>query len=153
MISATYFLFTSLSTVGFGDYHPKNDFERCIVATVLLFGVAIFSYILGEFLNIVTTLLDLNKEYDEGTDLNKFFGTLKKFNGMIHLEDEFIERFENFFEYKWSNDRNLAFQSDDDLKIFHQMPLELQTNMFRQFLFKDVLHIFRHYFDLKRFDI
>lgn len=153
MIIATYFLFTTLSTVGFGDYHPENDFERCIIVTVFLFGVAIFSYILGEFLNIVTTIYYLNKEYDEGIDLNKFFGTLKKFNRMIHLEDEFIDNFENFFEYKWSDDRNLAFQTHADLKIFHQMPIEVQTNIYRQFLFKDVIHIFRHYFDLKRFDI
>jgi len=45
----TYFFFTSLATVGFGDFTPKGDLERMIITFVLLFGVAIFSYIMGEF--------------------------------------------------------------------------------------------------------
>ena len=48
-IIVTYYMFTSLSTVGFGDYHPRSDFERIFIAMVLLFGVAIFSYIMGNF--------------------------------------------------------------------------------------------------------
>jgi len=45
-----YFAFTSLSTVGFGDYNPKSDFERFIIAFSLFIGVNIFSMILGNFL-------------------------------------------------------------------------------------------------------
>ena len=43
---AIYFAFTSLATVGFGDLYPKSDFERLFIAFILLFGVAIFSYIM-----------------------------------------------------------------------------------------------------------
>tara|TARA_B110001450_G_C17380459_1_gene383465 strand:- start:452 stop:586 length:135 start_codon:yes stop_codon:yes gene_type:complete len=42
-----YFTFTSLSTVGFGDLNPRSNSERILTAVILLFGVAIFSYILG----------------------------------------------------------------------------------------------------------
>ena len=52
-IIVTYFAFTSLSTVGFGDYHPRGDLERLICAFILLFGVAIFSYIMGNFISIL----------------------------------------------------------------------------------------------------
>ena len=52
-IIATYFAFTSLSTVGFGDYHPRSDIERLLCAFILLFGVAIFSYIMGNFISIL----------------------------------------------------------------------------------------------------
>jgi hypothetical protein len=45
----TYFFFTSLATVGFGDFAPKSDLERLLMAVVLLIGVAIFSYIMGDF--------------------------------------------------------------------------------------------------------
>jgi len=48
-----YFAFTSLSTVGFGDLNPRSDFERIFVAFMLLFGVAIFSYIMGVFIEIL----------------------------------------------------------------------------------------------------
>ena len=43
-LTASYFAFTTLSTVGFGDYYPVSDIERFCGAFVLLFGVATFSY-------------------------------------------------------------------------------------------------------------
>ena len=52
-IAVTYFAFTSLSTVGFGDLHPRSDCERLITAFILLFGVAIFSYVMGNFIEIL----------------------------------------------------------------------------------------------------
>lgn len=52
-LKVVYFAFTSLSTIGFGDFHPKSDFERSMCALILLFGVAIFSYIMGIFINIL----------------------------------------------------------------------------------------------------
>ena len=42
-----YYSFTSLSTVGFGDFHPRSDFERLVCAAMLTFGVAIFSILMG----------------------------------------------------------------------------------------------------------
>lgn len=48
-----YFAFTSLSTVGFGDFNPRGDIERILCAFILLFGVAIFSYIMGNFIDIL----------------------------------------------------------------------------------------------------
>lgn len=48
-VTVMYYAFTSMSTVGFGDYHPRSDYERVLVAFILLFGVTIFSYIMGTF--------------------------------------------------------------------------------------------------------
>ena len=50
LIIATYFAFTSLSTVGLGDFHPRGNIERVCTGFMLLFGVAIFSYIMGNFI-------------------------------------------------------------------------------------------------------
>jgi len=47
VVTMVYFTFTSLSTVGFGDLNPRSNSERILTAVILLFGVAIFSYILG----------------------------------------------------------------------------------------------------------
>lgn len=54
-----YFAFTTLSTVGFGDYYPISDLERVIGAIMLLAGVAIFSYIMGNFIEILNKFKDL----------------------------------------------------------------------------------------------
>ena len=42
-----YFMFTTLSTVGFGDFNPKSEVERTIMTFILLIGVATFSYIMS----------------------------------------------------------------------------------------------------------
>ena len=48
-----YFSFTSLSTVGLGDYVPKSNTERMVGAMTLLFGVMIFSLMMGNFIEIL----------------------------------------------------------------------------------------------------
>lgn len=52
-IIVMYWAFTTLSTVGFGDYNPRSDGERLMCAFFMLFGVAIFSYIMGIFIEIL----------------------------------------------------------------------------------------------------
>lgn len=44
----TYFAFTTLATVGFGDYYAVSIVERAIFTMIFLFGVALFSFIMGE---------------------------------------------------------------------------------------------------------
>jgi hypothetical protein len=52
-IISIYFAFTSLSTVGFGDYAPRGNIERMIGSFILVLGVSIFSYIMGNFIAIL----------------------------------------------------------------------------------------------------
>ena len=48
-----YYSFTTLSTVGFGDFNPKSNFERLIMIVVFVVGVALFSIIQGNFLTTI----------------------------------------------------------------------------------------------------
>ena len=48
-----YWAFTTLSTVGLGDFYPISNFERGLSAFGFLMGVAIFSYMLGNFAEII----------------------------------------------------------------------------------------------------
>jgi hypothetical protein len=88
-VIVSYFMFTSLSTVGFGDYHPRSNTERLFVTVVLLFGVAIQSYIMGNFAGILAQFKDYNDELEEGDLLTEFFGILEKFNRRKKLNIEF----------------------------------------------------------------
>ena len=76
----SYYAFTTLSTVGFGDLHPRSNAERLLCAFLMLAGVAIFSYIMGNFLEILLSIQNLNTEFDEGEKLTKWFGLMKRFN-------------------------------------------------------------------------
>ena len=54
-----YFSFTTLSTVGFGDFEPKSNTERIFVAFGMLAGVAIFSSVLSDFIEMFDVIKDL----------------------------------------------------------------------------------------------
>ena len=109
IITLTYFAFTSLSTVGFGDYCPRSNVERMVGAFMLLCGVAIFSYIMGMFINILQQHNKFAADFEEGLELLRFFGVIKKFNSNLEIDGSVKKRIEAHFEYKWKNDKNLAF--------------------------------------------
>ena len=89
VLSVMYFSFTSLSTVGFGDFNPKSDSERILCSFFMIFGVAIFSYIMGDFIEILNKFQLINAELDEGDELAKFLGLIKRFNGGKDMSQEF----------------------------------------------------------------
>ena len=72
-----YFSFTTLTTVGFGDLNPRSNAERIYMAFGMLIGVAVFSYYMGELIEMISLGSDDDEEAD---DLAKFFGLLKNFN-------------------------------------------------------------------------
>lgn len=61
-----YWSFTTLSTVGLGDFYPMSNYERLMSSFGFLCGVAVFSYIMGNFADVITFILDLNQELEEG---------------------------------------------------------------------------------------
>lgn len=56
-IMMTYFLTTTMATVGLGDLRPHNDFERITCVILMLFGVSFFSYLNTR---VVTTIQIIN---------------------------------------------------------------------------------------------
>lgn len=61
LVICWYFSFTTLSTTGFGDYYPISDIERFISAFIMLFGVAVFSFITANYIVIIQSM-DQNEE-------------------------------------------------------------------------------------------
>ncbi len=47
---------------------------------MLLIGVLVFSYIMGEYIELLEKYKNSQREYDEGDKLKLFFGVLKHFN-------------------------------------------------------------------------
>ena len=102
-----YFAYTTLSTVGFGDFNPRSDFERLICIIILLLGVGIFALIMGNFLDIIDRFKMLDEVIEDGEQLNRFFDTIKKrYNHGFDMNIESKRHIEMFFENKWQNDKN-----------------------------------------------
>jgi hypothetical protein len=85
-LANTYFAMTSLSTVGLGDIRPTNDYDRISASIILLFGVMIFSLIMGIFNEIVDSIRLLNKTFNDSDNLCRFFGLIKNFNSNNEMD-------------------------------------------------------------------
>ena len=125
MLIATYFAFTTLSTVGFGDYCPQSDAERAIGSCVLLFGVLIFSSILNDFVGLIDEFEVYDDPINHGYELTKFFGLIKYFNKNKSLNESLKSRIEDHFNYRWEHNLNQAFENEIEQEIYSQMPIEV----------------------------
>ncbi len=88
----SYFMFTTLSTVGLGDYHPKQNPERIFCAMIMLFGVMITSFVMDNFSKMIQELNSFNKSYDESDRFNLFIGTMKYLNEETPLKPRPVAR-------------------------------------------------------------
>ena len=64
MIAMMYAAFTTLSTVGLGDYHPRSNGERIITALYMLFGAMITSFIMQVLTDVIKQIRFVGKDYD-----------------------------------------------------------------------------------------
>lgn len=147
-VASTYYAFTSLSTVGFGDFHPENSFERLFCALILLVGNGIFGYVLGMFREMVQEVRNLDTDENEDADhLNKFLSLLQHFNGNRPMSAQFKRRLEQYFAYRALNDRNYALgvYNQEDREMLEQLPEDVQIKIYK-FLFTEFLYTFRTFF-------
>ena len=147
LILGTYFAFTTLSTVGFGDLYPKSEFERMFCALILLVGVGIFSVFLGDFTEILEKYKAIQRDHDDFEMLEKFFSTLEHFNNDVPIKDEVKNELSKHFEYKWANDLNQFIDNEEDAKIFEQLPEHVQDRVYKEFLYMHFLAEFSFYGD------
>lgn len=74
-----YFVLTTLSTVGYGDYHPISNVEMIITSLVMLGGVAFFSYIMSNFIEILSNYDAKMGTLDKSDDLSEWIISLERF--------------------------------------------------------------------------
>lgn len=141
-ILLVYYMFTSLSTVGFGDFHPRSNAERFFCSIILLFGVAIFSYVMATFTDILTEYNDLNADLDQGDRLTQFFGLLQIFNEDCPLSSDLISKIEDFFHYKWAQDTNQAMSLEQEVYMLNQLPDHVLISLYTKFLFREFMSTF-----------
>ena len=79
LVMCCYFALTTLSTVGYGDLVPQTNFEKIAGIIIMILGIAFFSYIMGNFNDV---LINYDKKMglqDKGSDLQVWMTSLSKF--------------------------------------------------------------------------
>lgn len=116
-----YFAITTLSTIGYGDFHPVSINERWIASFILMFGVSVFSFIMGQFIEIMMNYKSL-WQVGNHKDLSKWIALLSRFNNGNPLNKELITKIEDFFNYYWDNNRLQAMSTEEDQRFIRELP-------------------------------
>lgn len=124
-----YFSFTTLTTVGYGDFHPVSNTEILVWSFVLLFGVTVFSFIMGNFIEMLMNFKIVTAENEDHANLSKWFGLLARFNKGRPLPREMSNKIEAYFDYFWADDRNYAIKSEDDKRFMAELPKNIKVNV------------------------
>ena len=111
-ITSIYFSLTVLSTVGYGDYYPISNTEMLTALVVMLGGVAFFSYIMGNLLEILRNYVSKMGIIDRKGDLDRWTISLQRFTNRQPLPKSLQTRIEKDFNYFWSNDRNSCYRDE-----------------------------------------
>ena len=100
---------------------PVSIQERLIGAFILLIGVAVFSFIMGEFIQI---LMSHKSRFVIGQprELSKWIALLSRFNNGHPLKKDIISKIEDFFEYSWTCNRMNAIKSKQDERFMEELP-------------------------------
>lgn len=87
---------------------------------------------------------------EDSEALSKWLGMLAHFNKNQPISKEMIKRFEEYFEYYWSHDKNYAIQSEEDVRFMKELPKPIRRDIYKDFLFKDFLYLFKTHFRFPR---
>ena len=143
MLFCCYFTLSTLSTIGYGDLVPKNTSERIFVIFIILFGVAMFSYVLGEFNDLIISYNSRHAYLNIGSNLDSWILLLKKFSKNYPLEESVIEGFYSNTLFIWKYDRNKNMTKND--QYLSVLPKSFRMTLM-DVLWRDVFDNFSYFF-------
>ena len=76
-----------MSTVGFGDLHPHNNFERILCWILFLVGNYIFAVIIPELIDMIERIKSFNSVDIDKNALNKFFNLISRYNKRVRIKE------------------------------------------------------------------
>ena len=101
MITSCYFSITTLSTVGYGDLSPKSKHEMILGIFIMLLGVAFFSFIMGSFIEIISTFNQNLGNEEQTFDLHNWMTLLTRFRDKP-LPNSLYRQINQHFKYFWA---------------------------------------------------
>jgi hypothetical protein len=144
LIICCYYILTSLSTVGYGDYFPISNVERIFCIFIMILGVTFFSYIMGNFIEIISKYDEKKGKTDKSTELNNWLTLLTRFTKHRPLPAPLVNKIESHFMFFWANNRLANLKREDEfLKV---LPRSIKRAIMISYLFHDIFFKFRQFF-------
>jgi len=148
LIICCYFALTTLATVGYGDFTPQSNIERIFGILIMILGIALFSYIMGNFNDVLSNYDKQMGIVDKSADLQTWITSLTKFTHNQPLPRDLVQKIDEHFKFFWKNDRLSTLTPND--KYLQQMPKPLKHELIR-YLFDDIFSLFRGFLLINEF--
>lgn len=159
-LRSSYFMLTTMATIGYGDFLPRNIYEMAFMSCVMLFGVALFAVIMGNFNSAIAYYTDASASADPSGSLISWLDSIEKTKGKmpIFLRKQVID----FYDYYFSKDRLKSLSKnywdsdnvDDLASISQEYVSDLPDKNYYEILdclFSDFIYTFQAYLTDEKF--
>lgn len=158
LVKTMYFIFTSMATVGYGDFLPTTIYEMGFVSIILFYCTVWFTITIGKALEKIEKFRQFKRTLEEAEQLEIFITQLESMHGKIpyKLKSEIFAHFKYFWKHNCMKNTTIRvvnpkksktlFQSQD--KILKDLPDYLRKMIFN-FLFEEYYLRFRWFFPNK----
>ncbi len=138
-----YFSLTTLATIGYGDIIPTNSSERIVAIFIMLVGVAVYSYVMGSFTELIANYDRNMGNEDKNSDLQNWIVLLGNFSHKRNFPNNLLKNIETHYLHFWENRRNHLIFKDDP--YFVGLPKRIKYKLI-DYLWSDVLQNFEKFF-------
>ena len=129
-IASFYYVFATVTTVGYGDIVSINIYERFYNLILLVVGIGIYSYSVSALSNYVQQVDRKTLDYQEKSD------TLEQIRiNHEKMPNELYEKIARFLKYQLEN------ESIDQHEIIDNLPIGLRTTLIMQ-MYKPIINNF-----------
>ena len=130
-------MFTTLSTLGYGDFYPVEKNEYFFTMLIEFMGVFLFAYMMGNINNLIEKLDDDVEEYleNELEKLDQWLMKIDRANVHRRLESSMVERIKDALFTYWKSDHVVIKDND----FLEQLPTGIRREL--------INHLFLFFFD------
>jgi voltage-gated potassium channel len=126
-VHSVYWCVSTLTTVGYGDVVPNNNAQTLYSVMVMILGVGVYAYIIG---NIATILTNIDPARSRHLQRLERFGAFVRYRKIPH---ELQRRIHDYYDFLW--EKRLGY---DESEILSSLPAGLREEV-ALFLKRDFL--------------
>jgi voltage-gated potassium channel len=126
-LRALYWTITTLATVGYGDVTPHTSKEMMYAMGVMVMGVIVYGYVIGNVANLIASLDLPRKHYLERAEQIRAFMQYRRIPLALQ------RRISEYYTYLWA--KQMGY---DENLVLADLPLNLRTEL-SLFLKRDVI--------------
>ncbi|NUO82843.1 cyclic nucleotide-binding domain-containing protein [candidate division KSB1 bacterium] len=126
-LRALYWTIQTFSTVGYGDLTPATDAQTVYAIVVMLIGVGVYGYIIGNVASLLANIDPAKVQHLHNLD------KLSTFMNYRSIPPEIQKRIRDYYDYLW--EKRLSY---DESTVISELPPSLKTEV-SLFLKRDII--------------